>query len=99
MSKRLLVAEQLNNQQMDLMVSGKTCGTCEFIRPGECIITRHNRRKITQGSVACNDYAEDLSLEPMKIMTLKEMGFESDPKAGDSLQSLGFRDTTIEIGE
>ena len=81
------------------MVSGKTCGTCEMIRGGECIITRYNRRSVTENTAACNEYSEDLTLQPMKEMTLRELGFTPDPTVGRGLQLLGFVNGTLKIGD
>jgi len=87
------------NDQLNFDVAGKTCGDCVFASEQGCIITRWHRRKVTDKSVACSEYVGDLPQEPLVTMTLRELGFKPDPKAGQHLQLLGFRNTTIELGD
>ena len=85
--------------QIEIRLTDETCGNCEFISWGECIITRTKRWKVTPGTYACNEYSEDESQQPLIEMTLEELGFRSDPTVGRELHLLGFRNTTIKVGD
>jgi len=86
------------SDQLNFDVADKTCGSCEFKGEGSCIITRWHRRKSKANSVACSEYVEDLSQEPLETVTLRELGFVPDPTVGHELQLLGFVNTTMEVG-
>lgn len=86
------------SDQMDLWLATLTCGTCGLTGGGSCLKTRYHRRKVPPELLACTDYREDLSQRPLKIMTLRELGFRPEPKVSGSLQLLGFRDSNLKIG-